>query len=129
MIRKKIVYVLGNPIEKTDSQAFKLIPKLQNKFLHINFIHLDPTEELPLLDNQNLILIDTVMGLKKVTRFDGLNHWKLSPRVTVHDFDLPLSLGILQKLGKLKDLTIIGIPPKGKETQILKEIKNILGSM
>lgn len=125
-IMKKTVYVLGNPIESLDRAAVSLIPKLKKFFPRINFIHFDPTEELPIGLVKNIIIIDTVIGIEKVMKFDDLNRWKLSPRVTVHDYDLPLSLGILKKLGKIKKVSIIGIPPKEKATKILGDLKKYL---
>jgi len=123
------IFVLGNPIEKLDSPAVKLIPLLKKKFPAIDFVRFDPTEELPLTQLKNLILIDTVLGLKRVTKFDDLNQWKLSSRVTVHDFDLPLHLGILKKLGKIKKMTIIGIPENGERKSMLDMIRKILQSL
>lgn len=124
-MKKPTVYVLGNPIEPSDRPAVNLIPRLKKSFPHINFVHFDPTEELP-LNNKNLTVIDTVIGTKKVTKFDDLTQWKLSPRVTAHDFDLPLSLGILEKLGKLKNITIIGIPKRGSRGNFLKDLGEYL---
>lgn len=123
---KKTVYILGNSIEPIDASAVNLIPRLKKSFLHINFIHFDPTEEFSENLTDELILIDTVIGIEKVTKFDNFNQWKISPRVTVHDYDLPIMLGILKKLGKIKKITIIGIPPKGNFQEILKGVKKIL---
>lgn len=123
---RKTVYVLGNPVETSDQSAVNLIPKLIKSFPQIDFVHFDPTEELPLSYNQNLIILDTVIGLEKVTKFENFNQWKLSPRVTVHDYDLPLMLGILKKLGRIKNITIIGIPEKGSQDKILKDMEKYL---
>lgn len=125
-IMKKTVYVLGNPIEHLDQAAVDLIPKLKKFFPRINFIHFDPTEELPAVLNQNLIFIDTVIGIEKVTKFENLDQWKISPRITVHDYDLPLTLGILKKLKKINNITIIGIPLTGKSIKIQEELKRYL---
>lgn len=129
-MNKQRVLVLGNPIEKLDSPAVNLIPRLKKTFPCINFVHFDPTEELPQNTiNKDLIIIDTVIGLKNVTKFNGLNYWALSPRVTAHDFDLPLHLGILKKLRKIKKIIIIGIPAKEGKKEIIKGIKKILDSI
>ena len=117
---------MGNPLVASDNQPIKLLPQLRKKFPHISFVHFDPTEELPAVLNKNLILIDTVIGIEKVTKFDNLDQWKLSPRVTVHDYDLPLMLGILRKLGKIKNLTIFGIPEKGNRGIFLKDLGKYL---
>ena len=123
---KTTIYVLGNPVVSSDNAAVKLIPRLRKSFPHINFIHFDPTEELPAALNQNLILIDTVIGIERVTKFDDLDQWKLSPRVTVHDYDLPLMLGVLKKLRKIKNITIFGIPEKGNRKIFLKDLGKYL---
>lgn len=123
---KKTIYVLGNPLLKSDSLPLKLLPLLKKHCPDIDFDILDPTEELIFNSNQDLILVDTVIGITKVTIFHDLSSFAFSPRVTVHDFDLPINLGILQKLKKIKNITIIGIPAKGKEEVILKEIIDLL---
>lgn len=125
---RKTVYVLGNPIELLDKPAIRLLPQLRKTFKGINFLRYDPTEELQPQD-KDLIIIDTVLGIKKVTKFNGLNRWIRSPRVTAHDYDLPLTLGILKKLRKIKKIIIIGIPGKGEKTKIIKGIKKILDSI
>lgn len=123
---KKTVYVLGNPLIPQDRLPIKLLPQLKKYCPQIDFKLLDPTEELPIENTREIVLIDTVISLKKVTIFHDLSYFALSPRVTAHDFDLPLNLGILEKLGKIKNITIIGVPPKGNESQILKEIIDVL---
>lgn len=123
---KRIVYVLGNPLIITDSLPFKLLPKLRQLCPQFNFEILDPTEELQLADSQDCTFIDTIIGIDKVTVFYDLDFFAYSPRVTVHDYDLPLNLGLMQKLGKLKRITIIGVPAKGNQTKILHEVINSL---
>lgn len=125
-MRKKKIYVLSNPLVGEDILPLKLLPKLQQLCKAFDFEILDPTEEIPSDINEELILIDTVIGIDKVTVFHDLNHFAFSPRVTVHDFDLPINLGILQKLKKIKNLTIIGVPTKGNLSKILNEVINTL---
>lgn len=123
---KKTVYYLGNPLVKEDNLLIKIIPKLKKLFPQISFIHFDPTEELKTEKNKELIFIDTVVGINKVIKSSSLNHWTLSPRVSAHDYDLPLQLGILTKLKKIKSLIIIGIPSRGNENEAVREVGKIL---
>ncbi len=125
---RKIVYYLGNPTLSQDNLPLKIIPVLKRKLPSYDFIHLDPTEEFNPKD-ENLVIIDTVIGIKEVICFNDLNHWSVSPRVTAHDFDLPVSLGLLQKLGKLKKITIIGIPPEGVKKKVLEEILKYMSKL
>lgn len=122
---KRIVYILGNPLITIDSLPMKLLPKLRQFCPQFNFAILDPTEELQ-SEYQDFTCIDTVLGIDKVTVFHDLDFFAYSPRVTVHDYDLPLHLGLLQKLGKLKKITIIGVPAKSNEVKILHEVINSL---
>jgi Ni,Fe-hydrogenase maturation factor len=62
------------------------------------------------------VILDTVEGIQDVAlvdrdRIDGL---LLSPRGSVHDFDLAFQLRYLKKLNKLGEVTIIGIPQEGE---------------
>lgn len=122
MKKSRVMYVLGNEVEPLDKMPIKLFPHLRKMFPQITFQRLDPTEELPVNEPEEFILIDTVMGISKVEMINDLNHLSLSPRVTLHDYDLPLSLGLAKKLGKIKKVTIIGVPPKGNQEVVLKEI-------
>ena len=117
---------MGNPLVNIDHLPIKLLPKLRQLCPKFNFEILDPTEEIQLENNQDLTLIDSVIGLDKVTVFHDLDFFAYSPRVTVHDYDLPVNLKLMQKLGKLKKFTIIGVPVKGDETEILNGIINLL---
>jgi Ni,Fe-hydrogenase maturation factor len=54
-------------------------------------------------------------------RIDGLI---LSPRGSVHDFDLSFQLRYLKKLNRLGEVTIIGIPQEGEVDHL--RIKSIL---
>lgn len=119
---KKTIMVLGNSVVKEDNHALWLIPKLRKLFPQVSFILHDPTEEIPENLNDELYIIDTVTGIERVTQFDNLDYFKTSPRLTLHDFDLPLNLGILMKLGKVKKVKIIGIPQKGDKKTILSDV-------
>jgi len=126
---KKTVYVLGNPVVPSDGLPLKIVSKLQKRLPEFSFVHFDPTEEINLETQQELILIDTVIGIKQVTKFDNLEKFLLSPRVSAHDFDLSVSLRLLEKLGKIKKVTIIGMPTEGKLPAIISQVENILKSI
>lgn len=126
---KKTIYVLGNPLEEIDSFGVKLMPILQKTIPKLKFVRLDPTEEFPFSQKDHVYIIDSIVGIKDVTVFTDLSRFELSPRVSVHDFDLPILLGLLKKLGKIKKVTIIGIPQKGNNRKITKEVVKILKSI
>jgi len=122
----KTIYILGNPTFEQDSLPVKLLPKLKSELPQFKFIHIDPTENLP--EENHLILIDTILDIKEVKILTDINKIQPSPQCSLHDFDLGFQLKLMKKLGKIKKVTIIGIPSEGNEDEILKEIKNILSN-
>lgn len=123
------VYVLGNPVVKKDRLPVGLISDLQKEIPDYSFTHLDPTEGIPTPKNKTLILIDTVVGIKKVTLYKSLNEFIPSPRFSAHDFDLTTEIPLLIKLGKIKKVTIVGIPQNYSQEKALKEVKILLSSI
>jgi hypothetical protein len=61
------------------------------------------------------LILDTVQGIRDVTLIEGdeIERFVMSPRGTAHDFDLAFQLRYLRKLGKLGDVTVIGVPQEG----------------
>lgn len=106
----KTVYYLGNKKVAQDRAALAVIPYLKKKLPHCRFEHVDPTEDLKQTVHEDLIIIDTIVGLDQVEIFNDLDNFLSSPRFSPHDYDLFLELSLLKKLGKIKKFTIIGIP-------------------
>ena len=118
------IYVFGNPELEVDSLPIRILPQLKEKFSEINFEIKDPNEDWDIPDE--LVIIDTVIGLKKPAVFDNLNDFQPAPNLTLHDFDAYSKLKFLQKLGKLKKVKILGLPPEFSENQALDFVsKNI----
>jgi len=120
----RVVYVFGNPDIKEDSLPLKILPLLQKKFPDISFRVLDPNEEWDA--PENLVIIDTVLGIDKVIVFNDLDQFALAPRVSLHDFDAYANLRLLQKLGKLRGIKIIGIPPEMQKNAAFEKVKSLL---
>ena len=128
-ICKKTIYILGNPLVAQDNLAVKLLPILSKNFADFDFQYLDPTEDMPKPCNDELILIDTVSGIDKVTLFCDIENFSLSPHVSVHDYDLTIELKLLKKIGVLKKVKIIGIPIKSNKKEIIDNVVKILKSI
>ena len=89
------IYVFGNPLVEEDSLAIKLIPSLQKKFPNIQFVIADPNENFPPKGEKDLIIIDTVKGIKKPRILDLVELEKISlTPISPHDYDLMLHLQI-----------------------------------
>jgi Ni,Fe-hydrogenase maturation factor len=110
------VYVFGNEYVAEDKRAIEVARELEGAIEGISFVFVNPNEDVPFVDQRLSVILDTVEGIQDVAlvegdRIDGL---VLSPRGSVHDFDLAFQLRYLRKLGKLREFTIIGIPQEGE---------------
>ena len=125
------VFVFGNPDLPMDALPLQLVPKLRQQFPDSTFEVKDPNEEWDV--PERLIVIDTVKGIDHVQEFHGLETFTRAPRVSMHDFDALTQLRLLQKLGKLKEVVIIGVPPEMDEdialNSILSSLHKVQGNM
>ena len=119
------VFVFGNSDLDFDSLPLRILPKLKKRLPEIDFEIKDPNEEWEIFENE-LIIIDTVVGIDKPVVFDSLENFSASPRVSMHDFDAYANLKYLQKLGKIKKIKIIGLPPDASENEAVGFIKAII---
>jgi hypothetical protein len=107
------VIVFGNPNLNFDARPVQLLPALRNAFPDIDFRHLDPNEEWRV--PPELTVIDTVINLKEPRLFESLAAFQAGPRLTMHDFDAFSNLQLMLKIGKLKSVRVIGLPPLCEE--------------
>ena len=120
----KTIFLFGNSELAMDSLPLKIAPRLRHEFPSISFEIMDPNEEWDV--PEELTVIDTVIGPKEVTIFDDLDAFAGAPQMTMHDFDALANLKYLKKLGKLKKIRIIGMPPEMGEKEALESVRNIL---
>ena len=114
------IFVFGNPDLEMDSLPFKLMPKLAEAFPSMRFELKDPNEEWDV--PEEMVVIDAVIDLEKVTIFNDLESFDASPHLSMHDFDALSNLKYLKKLGKLKKITIIGVPVGITEEEAFENI-------
>ncbi|MFH0711381.1 MAG: hypothetical protein V1944_02275 [Candidatus Aenigmatarchaeota archaeon] len=120
------IFVSGNKLLKKDSLPLKLLPRLKIDFPDVSFEEFDPTENLP---SENLIIIDTVIGIGRVKTFSDMDQFEAGSNYSVHDYDLLLDLKLNKKLGKLKDFKIIGVPADLSEKDILKQLEKEIDNL
>ena len=119
------ILVFGNPLVEKDNFTLKLIPKLKVVFPEIDFIHVDPSEDLQIF-GKNLKIIDVAEGVDEVkvlklysiSDFDKI---ELNKIYSMHDFDLGYNLKLLKKLGKIDSCEIICLPMK-KDSEVFGDI-------
>lgn len=119
------VYVFGNSDFPGDDRASFVADYLKDKLEDITFISVNPNEDLPFADEKRVIILDTVKGLNeiKIMGDEVIDRLVVSPRFSVHDFDLAFQLKYLKKLHKLGEVVIIGLPQKGElDYSLIKSI-------
>lgn len=109
------ILVFGNEDHETDNLAF-VVSKKMDHIPGINHIYVKPNDDLPVDDSGSVLILDTVHGIDEVTLITekDLDKLILSPRNTAHDYDLGFQLRYLSKIGKIKEINIIGIPINNK---------------
>ena len=119
------VYVFGNEYVAEDKRAIEVARELEGTIEGISFVFVNPNEDAPFVNERHVVILDTVQGLRDVTLVegDGIDGLILSPRGSVHDFDLAFQLRYLKKLNRLGKVTIISIPQEGEVDHLL--IKSI----
>jgi len=121
------IFVFGNPDLPEDSLPLRILPRLQQNFSELEFVTVDPNEEWQV--PEELVAIDTAQGIGEVSVFEDLDKFAPAPRLTMHDFDALLNLRYLMKLGKLKSVKIIGVPPGLLEEDALRQVIGVLGNL
>lgn len=119
---KAVVLVIGNPLLAQDSLPLRIMPKLQAARPDVEFLPFEPTrEDLP--QHQEMVLLDTIQGLKKVRVLSDMKKLEQSSRAfSLHDFDLGAQLMLMDKFGLLGKTIIIGVPQKGDEKKIMNDV-------
>ena len=123
----KTIFLFGNSELAMDSLPLKIAPRLRKEFPFISFEIMDPNEEWNV--PEDLVVIDTVVGIKEVKIFDDLDEFAGSPQMTMHDFDALANLKYHKKLGKLKKVTIIGVSPELNEKKAIEDVSKRIKSL
>lgn len=124
-MKNKTIYIIGNPMLEYDNIPIKLLAKLKKQFPEIDFIEIDPNENLKPIDKK-LIIIDTVEGIEKVTLISNIEVIMTDSIYSAHDFDLAYNLKLLSKLGELKEFLIYGIPMNYDKNKAYEELIKLI---
>ena len=119
-----MVFIFGNPELPGDSLPLRLLPELKKLRPDVVFEIKDPNEEWDV--PPELTVIDTVVGVTEPRVFASLDAFAAAPRLTMHDFDAYANLRLLQKLGRLKSVRVVGLPPDIEPRTALEFVKNNL---
>ncbi|MDO8625088.1 MAG: hypothetical protein Q7R47_03320 [Candidatus Diapherotrites archaeon] len=124
------VLVFGNPLVEQDSIALAILPQLRERFPDIDFVEFDAAEDLE-KEGRELVILDAVAGIKKVTLISDLDSLQLvqTKRMSLHDFDLGQSLGLMKAAGMLDSVRIIGVPMRYPTKKAFLEVVAMLSGI
>ena len=112
------VLCFGNEFWRSDSLAKQIGDEMGFEMCD------NPADILKYADDE-VVIIDVVKDLKEVKEL-SIDLLKTSPSVSAHDFDLCFYLKLMEGVGRVKDIRIIGIPMFGDKEEIKKKIKKII---
>lgn len=118
------IFIFGNPLVDKDSLPLKLMDKLSERFPEIEFVDLDPNENLDI--GTNPVILDTVFGIKETKLLEDMDKIEDSPKFSMHDFDLGTNLKLLRKMGRLDSVKIICIPPDMSEGKAFEQVASLI---
>jgi Ni,Fe-hydrogenase maturation factor len=109
------VYVFGNEYVAEDKRAIEVARELEGAIAGISFVFVSPNEDVLFVNERHVVILDTVEGLQDIALVEGdqIDGLILSPRGSVHEFDLAFQLRYLKKLNMLGEVTITSIPQEG----------------
>ncbi len=122
----KTIYIFGNPLLDFDNLPIRIAPELRKKFPDIDFIIQDPNENIKPSASGELIIIDTVVGIDEVVIINNVEKLETEKIYSMHDFDLAFNLKLLKKIGKLKKITIFGVPPGLNKRIALEQLSKLI---
>ena len=122
------ILVFGNSLVAQDSIAPKLLPLLSKKFPSVVFKEFDTAENLE-REGKDLIILDSVLGIDRVMIISDLDQLSMGKSYSMHDFDLPITLRLLKKIGSIESVLIIGIPSDCLVERALSEVSVIISNL
>jgi len=98
-----------------DSAAFRVCDALKPKMKGIEWVKCaSPVDLLAYTGEDHMFIMDAVKGLREVSVFRDTDEFMKIKSSTVHDMDLGTYLHVLNEMGNLSGISIIGIPLSGK---------------
>ena len=122
--RRPTVYCFGNPLLKEDSLPFLLAPQLRKEFPLIDFVEANSPDDID--EQEKILILDTAKGITKATVLNDIDALCSNRTCSLHDFDLGMTLKLLQKMGKLKKVRIFCIPMGYSKMKAFAELKGLI---
>ena len=116
------ILVFGNPYLEYDSLALKIASGL--KLEGVSFVNCSSPEQI--LNEKFDCILDVVDGISEVKVFDNLKMLNPHRMFSLHDFDLTFFLSLMEKIGKIEKIKIIGVPMGYDEVKAKGEVEKML---
>ncbi|MBU0472485.1 MAG: hypothetical protein KKF89_04510 [Nanoarchaeota archaeon] len=117
------ILVFGNPYLEYDSLAVKVAKELGKED---EFIICTSPEQI--MDNKFDYIMDVVEGIDDIKIFDNLKMLNPHKMFSLHDFDVTFFLSLMERLGKVDRVKIIGIPINYNKKKAIEKVKEFLES-
>lgn len=114
------ILVFGNPYLRFDSLALEVAKEIKLK--DVEFVTCSSPEQI--MQEEFDCILDVVEGITDVITFSDLKMLNPHRMFSLHDFDVTFFLGLMERLGKLDKVHIIGIPMNYNKEQAIKEVEN-----
>ena len=122
--KRPTVYCFGNPLLKEDSLPFLLAPQLRKEFPLIDFVDANSPDDIE--EQEEILILDTAKDITNATVLDNIDVLCSNRTCSLHDFDLGMTLKLMQKMGKLKKVKIFCIPMGYSKVKAFTELKKLI---
>ncbi|MFH1399165.1 MAG: hypothetical protein ABIG95_03565 [Candidatus Woesearchaeota archaeon] len=112
----KTILCFGNPYLKEDSLAVELAKELKLEGYEFRVCY--SAEEI--LEHRDVLIMDVVKGLREVKIIEKLEELNWENSVSLHDMDLAFYMKLMNALGSMGKVRIIGLP-FGRDKEYVKE--------
>lgn len=124
---KKIIVCFGS-YEEGDNLAFEIYDYLKDKVKNADIEKcMNPFQLAEYMERPRLLIIDAVRGIEKVRLFEGVDEFKKTQSVTIHDLDLGFLMKMLERFREA-DFKILGVPLGSKKDDVLPDVMEIISS-
>lgn len=115
----KVIF-FGNKYIEEDSLALDVAEALSEYFPQVAFFHIEDVFQLISFDLSNVIILDVVKNIKRVS-IVNLEKVSFVSRVSAHDLDVGFFLKLLNK-----EVIIVGIPIGYEKSRAVLEAKDLI---
>jgi Ni,Fe-hydrogenase maturation factor len=121
----KTILCFGNPYIKGDTKAITLAKQLNMPGWEFRICtHAEDIYNYK--NHETIYILDTVQGITEPTIITDIDTLSQPPAISLHDMDLGFFLKLMKATGNLKEVIIIGIPPKMPIEQLTERIPAML---